>query len=531
MAAPVAARSGWLYGPWTDLLLGCGLLYLALSVLAAARGSGFSASLPAYAAPLMILLVSMPHYGATLLRVYEHRADRRSHVIFSLWATLSILVAFGFGVRDAGFASLLATVYLTWSPWHYTGQNYGIAVMLLRRREALDSALEKRLLHAAFILSYVVAALVMHGPRASAVDPGGIDYSNSMVRFVSIGIDRGWLDIVVPTAAAAQLLAAGGWLVLALRGAGLRRLAPALLLVVTQSFWFTGPAIARQFDLGVGSEILDWNARGTFFVFIAGAHAAQYLWVTSYYARASQGWRSQWRYYAKIAAAGCAVWTLPAIVFAWSGGERVEYGAGLALLVASVINIHHFVLDGAIWKLRRGPVARILIRSERAGSAESAAEAGAERGALRRGVWCVAAAGCVAAGYIVVERDVWLQRAVAERDLAAAERSLDRLAALGHDDAGERDLLGRRLAVDGELARAADQLERSATLRPRAPVFENLYEVYVRQGDAAAIRRTADRLASTAPERAATADRWRRSADALERSQRRERQPAASVPR
>jgi hypothetical protein len=35
---------------------------------------------------------------------------------------------------------------------------------------------------------------------------------------------------------------------------------------------------------------------------------------------------------------------------------------GLGLLTASIVNLHHFVLDGAIWTLRDGRVARMLLR-------------------------------------------------------------------------------------------------------------------------------------------------------------------------
>ena len=104
-------------------MLGCGVLYLGVSIVAASYGSGFSAGLPDLVAPLIILLLSMPHCGATLVRVYEQHQDRRAYVVFSLYVTATLGLAFVYGLFDAGFASLLATVYLTWSPWHYTGQN------------------------------------------------------------------------------------------------------------------------------------------------------------------------------------------------------------------------------------------------------------------------------------------------------------------------------------------------------------------------------------------------------------------------
>ena len=37
------------------------------------------------------------------------------------------------------------------------------------------------------------------------------------------------------------------------------------------------------------------------------------------------------------------------------------------MLVAAMVNIHHFMIDGAIWKLRDGRVARALIRREAPG--------------------------------------------------------------------------------------------------------------------------------------------------------------------
>jgi hypothetical protein len=40
------------------------------------------------------MFMSGPHYGATLLRVYEERRDRRAYAIFSLWATAVIAAAF-----------------------------------------------------------------------------------------------------------------------------------------------------------------------------------------------------------------------------------------------------------------------------------------------------------------------------------------------------------------------------------------------------------------------------------------------------
>ena len=75
----------------------------------------------------------MPHYGGTLVRVYDQRKDRRAYAIFSVWATALLAALFVWGAFSTLVASVLFTIYITWSPWHYTGQNYGLAVMFLRR--------------------------------------------------------------------------------------------------------------------------------------------------------------------------------------------------------------------------------------------------------------------------------------------------------------------------------------------------------------------------------------------------------------
>lgn len=77
----------WLFGPAADLLLGFGLGYAVLV--------GVLASLPTHPQELQrwetlaTLVTGMPHYGATLLRVYERRGDRRRYALFAIWASLS----------------------------------------------------------------------------------------------------------------------------------------------------------------------------------------------------------------------------------------------------------------------------------------------------------------------------------------------------------------------------------------------------------------------------------------------------------
>ncbi len=61
-----------------DLLFGCGVAYAAVFLLLSVAGDPMRAVLPIALVPLFNLVTSAPHYGATLLRVYERREDRRA---------------------------------------------------------------------------------------------------------------------------------------------------------------------------------------------------------------------------------------------------------------------------------------------------------------------------------------------------------------------------------------------------------------------------------------------------------------------
>src|SRR5690606_6271505 len=136
--------------------------YAALFGLMAWSGDAIARIVPLELAPLIALMVGAPHYGATLLRVYAKPEERRRYAFFAWGVTAVIAVAFLVGAHVVFVGSLLLTIYLTWSPWHFTGQNFGIATMFLHRRGAPVPAHAKRLLRASFVVSYLLTFVVLH---------------------------------------------------------------------------------------------------------------------------------------------------------------------------------------------------------------------------------------------------------------------------------------------------------------------------------------------------------------------------------
>ncbi|MEZ4278746.1 MAG: hypothetical protein R3F21_03885 [Myxococcota bacterium] len=489
MVEPVRPGQPWLHGPVPDLLFGCGALF-AISSLILGLGSGtVFRAVPAAVPAMLVAFVSAPHYGATLLRVYDRRSDRRAHFAFSVVATAVIAGIFGLSLFHHWTGSALATVYLTWTGWHYTAQNFGIAMMYARRRGHSLAPRLRRSLHASFVLSFALVVLVMHGQQAPVADP------SLEVRLIPLAIPAGLGAIAVVVVLAAYLGATGHALLLLVRGSG--RLAdglPIAAIVATQALWWSVPYAARHFDLFGGVVPFGADLRSAFFVWIAVAHAAQYLWITSHFARSEAGFRGFGNYYGRALLAGSAIWMLPALAFA---PATDAFDWNFALLLAAAVNVHHFVLDGAVWKLRQSRVARALIEDR--ADVEADERSG---GWIRGAVWSAAAFALLLSVASLVDRFYVLPSALKEGRLAAAARSLDRQAWFGTTDSITRFQLGRRFEAAGDLESASIQYERSARNVPRIEPYRRLLAIYERTERAGEFGRTCDALFALESDRA-----------------------------
>ena len=352
----------WIYNPWLDLIVGCGawsaplLLVSYLSLASSAR----TWSVVFYA---LALFFNYPHYMATIYRAYRRAEDFHKYRIFTVHITALVVLTLLLSHHWLRILPWIFTIYLTWSPWHYSGQNYGLFMMFARRAGADPSKSVRRALYGAFIASYLLLFLGFHtGP---STDP----------LFISLGIPAiisRWEQITLGVAFLG--LSAFGLASLA-RATGWRNLLPSLTLFSSQFLWFLLPA---AISLIKGLEIP--QSRYSSGV-LAVMHSAQYLWITSYYARkeSSSDVRSKeqrnWRplaYFGVLVVGGIALF----VPGPWLASRAFHHDFTASFLIfTALINIHHFVLDGAIWKLRDGRIASLLLNSK-GRMTEAAAEAG-----------------------------------------------------------------------------------------------------------------------------------------------------------
>jgi tetratricopeptide (TPR) repeat protein len=358
ISAAAHPAAPWLYRPWLDLLVGCGAWSAPLLAVATwmtpAHAHRWTVAFYALA-----IVFNYPHFMATIYRAYHTRDNFERYKILTLHVTLLMVLS---GILLHAWPRLLPwvfTLYICWSPWHYTGQNYGLLMMFARRSGAVIARSERRWMRAAFVASYLM--LLASFETAGSSDP----------LVLSLGLPGKftlWL----------RLALGGAFLLFAVLGfrrlvaqSSLQALTAPILLAFTQFLWFVLPTLLElratyripqtQYSSGI----------------LAVLHSAQYLWVTSYYQQreARAAGQSQWQvmgYFLTLIAGGIALF----IPGPWLVSYLLHFDFTTSLLIfTALVNIHHFILDGAVWKLRDSRVGSLLVDKDATPAAVTGATA------------------------------------------------------------------------------------------------------------------------------------------------------------
>jgi tetratricopeptide (TPR) repeat protein len=431
----VAARPAWIARSWIDLVVGCGGWSLPLLAVAYVL-TGEAARQWSAAFYTIALVANYPHYMATVYRAYG-RADRAAHRRWTVYGTAALALVGAAAHLDVRLLPWLFTAYVMWSPWHYTGQNFGLLMMFVRRARLQVEETTRRRLHVAFVASYVMLlASFNEGP---SVDP--------LVLSLALPPD---VTRVVAVAAGLVFVTVGPLGFWSLRKqAPARALVAPAVLYLSQALWFVAPtALASLTGLAVPQTRYSSGI-------LAVMHSLQYLWITQYFARREQGaaWSAP-RYWLTLVAGGIALFLPVPWIASYVG--HVDFTASM-LIVTAIVNLHHFMIDGVVWKLRDARVARTLTtaaeRVEPAGPVQSA----------RPLVTRLAAGAALAALVGLAAVDQWRYRLTSRESDAASLQEAARLNP--YDDAVQVRLL-RALVSAGQDEAARTHLDQMLAARP-----------------------------------------------------------------
>ena len=347
----IAKRGPWIYGPWIDLLVGCGAWSAPLLLLSNYTSFSSTASW-SFAFYLLALLFNYPHFMATVYRAYHSYDEFARYRIFTVHTALLLAAAGLIAHLWSPLLPWIFTLYICWSPWHYTGQNYGLLMMFARRAGLIPTDGERQALHLSFIASYLMLLISFHTGTSG----------DSLI--LSLGLPA---KFTLPARAMLGLffLAASGWALFSLsRRSSWKALLPSVTLVTTQFLWFLLPAVI---ELLSGREVPQTRYSSGI---LAVLHSAQYLWITSYYQRkeARASGRASWslaRYLLTLIAGGIALF----VPGPWLASRVFHADFATSFLTfTALVNLHHFILDGAIWKLRDSQVASLLLNTREGGA-------------------------------------------------------------------------------------------------------------------------------------------------------------------
>jgi tetratricopeptide (TPR) repeat protein len=346
VAAPQPANP-WLFNAPIDLLIGAGAWTLPLLAFTwfASRHTGIDV---AFAFTALTLICNHPHYMATIHRAYVDREALVRHRRYTVCVTVLLALILVVAHTLPALRPLIVSAYLYWSPWHYTAQSFGLALLFARRNGISPTPGERRWLYAGFVASYGVWLL------ASQARPSDDPY------VLSLAIGPLLANPLAAVLAVFMLGAFAGVAMRSMRTAGRTASAPTLVLCSTQVLWFVAPWAVGMIG-GPTAPSLYYTTGGLAFM-----HCAQYLWVTAYYTRAARrapanAW-SAWRYALVLVLGGIALFIPgPWIASSMAGIDLRES----IIIFTAIVNLHHFVLDGALWKLRDPGLAAILVRGHR----------------------------------------------------------------------------------------------------------------------------------------------------------------------
>ena len=289
---------------------------------------------------VILLLANSAHFASSTVRLYTKPGAVRTMPGLTMVFPLVVLgvTTLAIAGADEGGSGLYA-LYLTWSPYHFAAQAFGLAVMYTYRSGATLSATDKRLLRWVCLLPFFYSFISAAGAGADWLVP------NAVLDVPAVGMTRDALRAVlrVLILAAPVLLYARIW-----RSTGRPLPAIALLIVIANGVWWVTLVHLQAFL---------W---ATIF------HGIQYLAiVTIFHAREQRAlpdnhhgglYHSVWFYGVSLALAYVLFHLLP-LGYTLAGFGYTES----LLLVIAAINLHHFIVDGFIWRLGRGGSNRRIV--------------------------------------------------------------------------------------------------------------------------------------------------------------------------
>jgi len=297
----------------------------------------------------LLLTINYPHFSATVHRLYRSRENVAQYPAATIALPLLLIALVAAALREGGqtLTPVIARIFSLWSPLHYCGQALGVALILAHRSGVRIQRWERFALSSMLVSSYLYSSSLSESRRGIAFYAG--------ISYPTFNLSAG----VVSVALACLSLSSAVFAVVMIRKAfsEKEKLPPIFYLTpACQIIWSV---------VSVGTP--------NYTTLIPIFHAMQYMPIVwfMHLKESTKNLAPQTLSRREIRRIS-AVWFLKnlaggaALFFLLPYGIAVVFGLNLTLVQAVVwatINLHHFLIDGIIWKLRRPKVHAPLMGS------------------------------------------------------------------------------------------------------------------------------------------------------------------------
>jgi hypothetical protein len=295
-------------------------------------------------AATLVWVCNYPHFASTNYRLYHSKASIAQYPLTSV-VTPAVMVAAVVGcyLSPSDIAPLFIKLYLLWSPYHFSGQTLGITMVYARRAGfVIDGWLRRSLTAFVFLTFLFQNAWAEVGHHVNPF------YG---VQYPTLGLPI-WVPQTLKWAMWVALGVTIALLMWKLFNDGILVPWIVVLPAFTQYIWFVA------------------TPAGQFSYMVPFFHSLQYLMI-AWNVQLKEGlarpnrtpstryvWTETARWGAIIGAWGFILfWGLPHIG-AWFG-KPMAFSTAVML---AAIQVHHFFVDGVIWRLRN-PAARSPLSS------------------------------------------------------------------------------------------------------------------------------------------------------------------------
>ena len=332
--------------PAFDLLVIGGLLTVPIALWTALAGKSASAFL-GLTFPVLLLLCNQAHFAASTVRLYTKPHTRQELPFLTMGVPL---VTFAVTSVFVGFAdqigSHLHALYLTWSPYHYAAQTFGLATMYCHRSGCRLDRTEWQTLRAVCMLPFLHAFL-SGAPLGTGLGwlvsyPDLVAKPSVFAAMTAAHTTLTWVSLGAPLAFFAWIAYRSRSLPAPAKDGVGRPALPllSLALMLSNAAWWV---LFSYWDALLWATVL---------------HGLQYLGIMSIFYSEDALHRpgnTHGRAYhvaallATCIALGYGLFQCWPRAYMLVGFGQVES----AYMVVAAINIHHFIVDRYIWRIRK----------------------------------------------------------------------------------------------------------------------------------------------------------------------------------